>query len=101
MAGRSAGTVVDGGYVKRPFLRRAIKTGATVVGQLRKDSETRHHRLRHGSYQTPRYRRGQIVECMIRGRVVFTCIADASFGGRPVSCRAEISALFASDCTVT
>lgn len=41
MAGKSAWIVVDGGYVKRPFLRRAIKTGATVVGRLRKDAALR------------------------------------------------------------
>jgi hypothetical protein len=41
MAGKSAWIVVDGGYVKRPFLRRAIKTGATIVGRLRKDAALR------------------------------------------------------------
>lgn len=30
--------VVDGGYAKRPFLRRALAKGVTVVGRLRKDS---------------------------------------------------------------
>ena len=30
--------VVDGGYTKRPFLRRALKTGVTIVGRLRKDA---------------------------------------------------------------
>jgi hypothetical protein len=30
--------VVDGGYVKRPFLRRALKAGVVVVGRLRKDA---------------------------------------------------------------
>lgn len=30
--------VVDGGYVKRPFLRRALAAGAVVVGRLRKDA---------------------------------------------------------------
>ena len=34
----SAWVVVDGGYVKRPFLRRAAATGAVVVGRLRKDA---------------------------------------------------------------
>ena len=33
--------VVDGGYVKRPFLRRALKAGAVVVGRLRKDAALR------------------------------------------------------------
>lgn len=33
--------VVDGGYTKRPFLRRALKTGVTIVGRLRKDAALR------------------------------------------------------------
>lgn len=37
-AGKTAWIVVDGGYTKRPFLQRAQKTGATVVGRLRKDA---------------------------------------------------------------
>ena len=31
-AGKSIWLVVDGGYVKRPFLRRAMAAGTTVVG---------------------------------------------------------------------
>ena len=31
-AGKSAWIVIDGGYTKRPFLKRALATGATVVG---------------------------------------------------------------------
>ena len=30
--------VIDGGYTKRPFLKRALKTGVTIVGRLRKDA---------------------------------------------------------------
>jgi len=30
--------VVDGGFVKRPFLRRALTAGVVVVGRLRKDA---------------------------------------------------------------
>jgi hypothetical protein len=30
--------VVDGGYTKRPFLRRALAAGAVVIGRLRKDA---------------------------------------------------------------
>lgn len=41
MAGKSAWIVVDGGYVKRPFLRRTLRTGATIVGRLRKDAALR------------------------------------------------------------
>ena len=33
--------VVDGSYTKRPFLKRALKTGVTVVGRLRKDAALR------------------------------------------------------------
>jgi hypothetical protein len=40
-AGKSIWLVVDGGYVKRPFLRRAIAAGTTVVGRLRKDAALR------------------------------------------------------------
>ena len=40
-AGKNAWIVVDGGYTKRPFLRRALKTGATIVGRLRKDAHLR------------------------------------------------------------
>jgi len=37
-AGKTVWVVVDGGYVKRPFLRRALRMGSTVVGRLRKDA---------------------------------------------------------------
>jgi hypothetical protein len=37
-AGKTVWIVIDGGYTKRPFLKRALKTGATVVGRLRKDA---------------------------------------------------------------
>jgi len=30
--------VVDGAYIKTPFLKRALKAGATVIGRLRKDA---------------------------------------------------------------
>ena len=40
-AGKTLWVVVDGGYTKRPFLKRALKTGATVVGRLRKDAHLR------------------------------------------------------------
>jgi DDE superfamily endonuclease len=40
-AGKTLWVVVDGGYTKRPFLQRAIKTGATIVGRLRKDAHLR------------------------------------------------------------
>lgn len=37
-AGKHTWIVVDGGYTKRPFLQRALATGATVVGRLCKDA---------------------------------------------------------------
>ena len=37
-AGKTVWIVVDGGYTKRPFLRRALQTGVTIVGRLRKDA---------------------------------------------------------------
>ena len=37
-AGKTVWLVIDGGYTKRPFLKRVMKTGATVVGRLRKDA---------------------------------------------------------------
>ena len=40
-AGKTVWIVIDGGYTKRPFLRRALKTGATIVGRLRKDAALR------------------------------------------------------------
>jgi len=40
-AGKTVWIVIDGGYTKRPFLRRALKTGVTVVGRLRKDAALR------------------------------------------------------------
>lgn len=40
-SGKTIWIVVDGGYTKRPFLRRALKAGVTVVGRLRKDAHLR------------------------------------------------------------
>ncbi|MGB6910096.1 MAG: transposase, partial [Methyloceanibacter sp.] len=40
-AGNTISIVIDGGYTKRPFLKRALKTGVTVVGRLRKDAALR------------------------------------------------------------
>jgi DDE superfamily endonuclease len=36
--GKKLWIVVDGAYIKRPFLQRALKAGATVVGRLRRDA---------------------------------------------------------------
>ena len=40
-AGKTLWVVVDGGYTKRPFLKRAIRAGVVVVGRLRKDAALR------------------------------------------------------------
>ena len=40
-AGKTLWVVIDGGYTKRPFLRRAMRAGATVIGRLRKDAALR------------------------------------------------------------
>ncbi|MCG8584620.1 MAG: transposase [Pirellulales bacterium] len=40
-AGKTVWVVIDGGYTKRPFLRRALKTGVTIVGRLRWDAALR------------------------------------------------------------
>jgi len=37
-AEKTVWVVIDGGYTKRPFLKRALKTGVTIVGRLRKDA---------------------------------------------------------------
>jgi len=40
-SGKTLWIVIDGGYTKRPFLKRALATGATIVGRLRKDAALR------------------------------------------------------------
>lgn len=40
-AGKTLWIVVDGGYTKWPFLKRALTVGVTVVGRLRKDAALR------------------------------------------------------------
>jgi hypothetical protein len=40
-AGKTLWIVVDGGYVKAPFLKRALRAGVTVIGRLRKDAALR------------------------------------------------------------
>lgn len=40
-AGKTLWIVIDGGYVKAPFLKRAMRTGVTIVGRLRKDAALR------------------------------------------------------------
>jgi hypothetical protein len=49
-AGKTLWIVVDGGYVKAPFLRRALRAGVTVIGRLRKDAALRDlpRKLRRG-----------------------------------------------------
>ncbi len=40
-AGKTLWIVVDGGYTKAPFLKRAATAGVTIVGRLRKDAALR------------------------------------------------------------
>ena len=40
-AGKTLWIVVDGGYTKAPFLKRAVAAGVTIVGRLRKDAALR------------------------------------------------------------
>ena len=40
-AGKTLWIVVDGGYVKAPFLKRALRAGVTIIGRLRKDAALR------------------------------------------------------------
>jgi Transposase DDE domain. len=39
--GKTLWIVVDGGYVKAPFLKRVLRAGVTVIGRLRKDAALR------------------------------------------------------------
>jgi hypothetical protein len=41
IAGKKLWVVVDGAYIKKPFLKRAKKAGVTVVGRLRLDAALR------------------------------------------------------------
>ena len=50
-AGKTLWIVVDGGYVKAPFLKRALRAKVTIVGRLRKDAALRD--------LPPKLRRGQ------------------------------------------
>jgi hypothetical protein len=49
-AGKTLWIVVDGGYGKAPFLKRALRAGATIIGRLRKDAALRDlpRKLRRG-----------------------------------------------------
>jgi hypothetical protein len=40
-AGKTLWIVIDGGYVKKPFLKQALHAGAMIVGRLRKDAALR------------------------------------------------------------
>jgi hypothetical protein len=51
MADKMLWVVVDGGYTKRPFLKRALQAGVVVVGRLRKDAALRD--------LPPKFNRGQ------------------------------------------
>jgi DDE superfamily endonuclease len=75
-AGKTVWLVVDGGYTKRPFLRRALKTGVTIVGRLRKDAALRDMppKLKHGANKISLARRAgqqrgwQTIDCTVYGK---------------------------------
>jgi hypothetical protein len=89
-AGKTLRVVVDGGYTKAPFLKRALATGTIVIGRLRKDAALRDlpRPLRRGEQRgrgRPRkygknrislakragHRQGwQTVECIVYGKTV-------------------------------
>jgi len=89
-AGKTLWIVVDGGYTKAPFLRRALRAGATVVGRLRKDAALRDlpRKPRRGRRRSrgrpPKYGKNKVslakravhrlgwetAECMVYGRTV-------------------------------
>jgi hypothetical protein len=65
-AGKTLWIVVDGGYVKAPFLKRALRAGVTVVGRLRKDAALRdlprklRRGRRRGRGRPPKYGKNRI-----------------------------------------
>jgi hypothetical protein len=65
-AGKTLWLVVDGGYVKEPFLKRALRAGATVLGRLRKDAALRdlprkpRRGRRRGRGRPPKYGKNKI-----------------------------------------
>lgn len=65
-AGKTLWIVVDGGYVKKPFLRRALRAGVTVIGRLRKDAALRdlprkpRRGQRRGRGRPPKYGKNRI-----------------------------------------
>ena len=65
-AGKTLWIVVDGGYVKAPFLKRALRAGVTVIGRLRKDAALRdlppkpRRGQRRGRGRPPKYGKNKI-----------------------------------------
>ena len=65
-AGKTLWVVVDGGDVKAPFLKRALRAGGTIIGRLRKDAALRdlprklRRGRRRGPGRPPKYGRNQI-----------------------------------------
>jgi hypothetical protein len=65
-AGKTLWIVVDGGYVKAPFLRRALRGGVTIIGRLRKDAALRdlprkpRRGKRRGRGRPPKYGKNKI-----------------------------------------
>ena len=103
-AGKMLWVVVDGGYTKAPFLKRALATGTTVIGRLRKDAALRDlpRPLRRGEQRgrgRPRkygknrislakragHRQGwQTIECIAYGKMVTKTIKTFLATYKPV-----------------
>jgi hypothetical protein len=89
-AGKTLWIVVDGGYTKAPFLKRALRAGATIIGRLRKDAALRdlpkmpRGGRRRGPGRPPKYGKNKVslakraahrlgwetVECTVYGKTV-------------------------------
>ena len=65
-AGKTLWIVVDGGYVKAPFLKRALRSGVTAIVRLRKDAALRdlprklRRGRRRGRGRPPKYGKNKI-----------------------------------------
>lgn len=85
-ARKTLSVVVDGGYVKAPFLKRVLRAGVTVIGRLRKDAALRDlpPKLRRGRGRPRKYGKNKIrlakraahrggweaAECTVYGKTV-------------------------------
>jgi len=75
-AGKWLWIVVDGGYTKGPFLKRVLRTGAVVIGRLRKDAALRDLPPKYGKNRISLAKRAghregwQVAKCTVYGETV-------------------------------